>query len=175
MKKVILPAIIALTVACGSEHQQTENTTGNENNQPEETTVEETAEVLKFGEEITEEGAMSGEDFLKAFEGKDSLEVKVQAPIVEVCQKKGCWMDLQLTDDQTMTIRFKDYGFFVPKDAAGKIAIVEGIAKVDTISVAELKHYAEDREASQEEIDAITEPEISLELIAKGVILKDKE
>ncbi len=174
MKKVILPAIIALTVACGNE-QQTDNSTAGENTSTQETIVEENAEVLKFGEEITEEGAISGEDFLKAFEGKDSMEVKVQAPIVEVCQKKGCWMDLQLTADQTMTIRFKDYGFFVPKDAAGKIAIVEGIAKVDTISVAELKHYAEDREVSQEEIDAITEPEISLELIAKGVILKDKE
>jgi hypothetical protein len=103
------------------------------------------------------------------------MEVKVKAPVVEVCQKKGCWMELELTPDKNMTIRFKDYGFFVPKDAAGKIAIVEGVAKVDTISVQELKHYAEDRGASQEEIAALSEPEITLELTAKGVILKDKE
>tara|TARA_Y100001934_G_C11951967_1_gene585342 strand:- start:155 stop:679 length:525 start_codon:yes stop_codon:yes gene_type:complete len=173
MKKIILPAVILAAVACGDKHENNENPANK--TQDSTVVVEENVEVLKFGEDITEDGAMSGEEFLLAFAGKDSMEAKVKAPIVEVCQKKGCWMDLQLTPEQNMTIRFKDYGFFVPKDASGKIAIVEGIAKIDTISVAELKHYAEDRGASQAEIDSITQPEVTLELIAKGVILKDKE
>lgn len=173
MKKIVLPALVIALFACSNEPKNEES--------PASTTAdtvkvtEENTEVLKFGEEITEDGAISGEEFLQVFSGKDSMEVKVKAPIVEVCQKKGCWMELELSPDQNMTIRFKDYGFFVPKDAAGKIAIVEGVAKIDTISVQELKHYAEDRGASQEEIATITEPEITLELTAKGVILKDKE
>ena len=39
-------------------------------------------------------------------------------------------------------------------------------------SVEELKHYAEDAGETQEVIDAITEPEISLAFEAKGVIIK---
>ncbi len=72
-----------------------------------------------------------------------------------------------------MLVRFLDYGFFMPLDAAGRTAIIEGLAKVDTLSVEWLKHQKEDASASQEEIDAITEPEISYTIEeATGVILK---
>ena len=61
----------------------------------------------------------------------------------------------------------------MPLDASGSTAIVEGIAKVDTLSVSWLKHQLEDANASQEEIDAVTEPKISYTIEeATGVILK---
>jgi hypothetical protein len=48
------------------------------------------------------------------------------------------------------------------------------MAYVDTISVADQKHYLEDANASKEEIDAITEPEINLSFLATGVILSNE-
>jgi hypothetical protein len=82
-------------------------------------------------------------------------------------------MEVDLDENNQMLVRFLDYGFFMPLDAAGSTAIIEGIAKVDTLSVAWLKHQLEDAEASQEEIDAITEPEISYSIEeATGVIIK---
>jgi hypothetical protein len=83
-------------------------------------------------------------------------------------------MDLDLENGETMTVRFKDYGFFVPKDADGRIAIIEGWAKKDTTSVELLRHYAEDAGKTKEEIEAITEPEIGYSFEAKGVIIKPK-
>ena len=47
----------------------------------------------------------------------DTLEVKFKSEINEVCQKKGCWMTLDLADDKEAFVKFKDYGFFVPKNA----------------------------------------------------------
>ncbi|MFM2049190.1 MAG: hypothetical protein RI955_1738, partial [Bacteroidota bacterium] len=49
---------------------------------------------------------------------------------------------------------------------------VHGVGYMDTISVAMLKHYAEDAKASKEELDAIIEPKISAVFKADGAILK---
>jgi hypothetical protein len=76
-------------------------------------------------------------------------------------------------DGTTMRVKFKDYGFFVPKDCAGKTAIMEGRAFFRTVSVDELKHYAEDAGKSKEEIEKIKEPQKALAFEAEGVILKD--
>lgn len=127
-----------------------------------------------FGDTINPEGAISTNEFLSKIKEVDSLEVKLEAKITEVCQKKGCWMDLDLENGKTMTVRFKDYGFFVPKDADGRVAIVEGWAKKDTTTVELLRHYAEDAGKSKEEVEAITEPEIGYSFEAHGVIIKPR-
>ncbi|CAG0957584.1 MAG: DUF4920 domain-containing protein [Bacteroidetes bacterium] len=125
-----------------------------------------------FGDTINSEGAITTSEFLSKIKEVDSLEVKLEAKISEVCQKKGCWMDLDLENGETMTVRFKDYGFFVPKNADGRIAIVKGWAKKDTTTVELLRHYAEDAGKSKEEVEAITEPEIGYSFEAHGVIIK---
>ncbi len=167
MKKILFIASIAFLASCGNSTKSTETV--------ETEVVEvESVEITKHGDLITEEGAISSADFLTRFENKDSLEIKLTANILGVCPKKGCWMKLDMENGKTMRVTFKDYGFFVPKDAAGKTAILQGVAKIDTVDVATLKHYAEDANASQEEIDAITEPEINYGFEAVGVIIKDE-
>lgn len=162
MKQFLFIAMIALLSSCGRSNQSSEKTDEN------------LVEVTKHGDAITEEGAIYAADFLTQFENKDSLDVKLSANIAEVCSKKGCWMKLDMENGKTMRVTFKDYGFFVPKDAAGKTAILQGVAKIDTVDVATLRHYAEDADATQEEIDAITEPEINYAFEAIGVIIKDE-
>ena len=75
----------------------------------------------------------------------DSLTVVMRAKVSEVCQAKGCWMNLAGGSDSSqveMFEQFKDYGFFMPKDLAGKEVIVEGKAYKEETSVEELRHYA---------------------------------
>ena len=43
------------------------------------------------------------------------------------------------------------------------------------MSVATLTPYLEDAEASQEQIDAVTEPEINYSFEAEGVIIKEEK
>lgn len=163
MKKLLFIASAAFLFACGNAEQPKEEV--------KEVTEEVNIEKTMHGAEITEEGAITAEEFLAQFEGQDSLATKLSAPITEVCSKKGCWMMLDLGNDNSMRITFKDYEFFVPKDAAGSTAVIEGVATIDTTDVATLKHYLEDAEASQEEIDAVTEPEINYSFEATGVII----
>ena len=79
-------------------------------------------------------------------------------------------MKMNVNND-TLLVRFKDYGFFVPKTGSeGKSVIIN--AKMDTISVEMLRHYAEDAGDSEEEILKIMEPKYVLEFIADGVLIE---
>jgi hypothetical protein len=127
-----------------------------------------------FGEKIKLDGAIEGASFLKQIDGKDSLLIKISAPIVNVCQKKGCWMNVDLGEGKQMMVRFKDYGFFVPKDADGKIAVMDGVAFREVLSVDMLRHYAENAGKTKEEIEKITEPETRLSFEASGVLIYKK-
>jgi hypothetical protein len=61
--------------------------------------------------------------------------------------------------------------FFVPTDIVGKTVVLDGIATQKEVSVAELKHYAQDAKKSQAEIDAITKPEKQVRFLADGVLV----
>ncbi len=126
-----------------------------------------------FGEEITAEGIVSYEEFKSKLESSDTVKVKLAGNIDKTCTVKGCWMKVNVTEnEEPMHITFKDYGFFVPKEGMeNKAAIFEGIAYMDTISVDMLRHYAEDEGLSLEEIEAIKEPEITVTFEASGVLI----
>lgn len=124
------------------------------------------------GETITESGAIPATELATKLESKDEMPAKVTGVVESVCKAAGCWMKVKTADGQTMRVTFKDYGFFVPKDIAGKTVVFEGVAKVKTTSVAMLKHYAEDGGKSKEEIAKITAPEKAIGFVATGVIVK---
>jgi hypothetical protein len=73
-----------------------------------------------------------------------------------------------------MMVKFKDYGFFMPKDIAGRQVVLQGIAYREVTSVDELRHYAEDAGKSAEEIQKITAPKEELKFMAAGAVLLDK-
>ena len=129
-----------------------------------------------FGDTVSASDYLSSNDALsnyKALKLGDTINLKFNANIKEVCSKKGCWMTLPAgNDDETIMVRFKDYGFFMPLDAAGKEVIVAGKAFVNEVSVADLKHYAEDAGKSPEEIANISEPVMEFAFEANGVLLK---
>ena len=129
-----------------------------------------------FGDTVSASDYLSSNDALsnyKALKLGDTINLKFNANIKEVCSKKGCWMALPAgNDDETIMVRFKDYGFFMPLDAAGKEVIVAGKAFVKEVSVADLKHYAEDAGKSSEEIANITESAMEFAFEANGVLLK---
>ncbi len=168
MKKVWLLAPFAL-FAC-SQPSNEEATVSEEQTQE---TVEVNEGLAVFGDaNITEEGVVSTDELLAMLNDSDSVQVKVEGDIMDVCKKKGCWLEMKLNDEQNMTVKFKDYEFFVPMNSAGKKAVIEGIAKVEVQDVDWLKHKASDAGKSQEEIDQITEPVTSVTFMATGVIIK---
>lgn len=128
-----------------------------------------------FGDAITSSEASSIDHAVAVYtnikEG-DTIPLKFEAKVNEVCQAKGCWMKLDMGFDE-IKVTFKDYGFFMPKNIAGEEVIVEGVAFIKDMSVEEQRHYAEDAGKSEEEIAQITEPKRTYSFEARGVLLKE--
>jgi hypothetical protein len=104
--------------------------------------------------------------------GKEIENIKVTGIIKEVCQAEGCWLTVQKKDGNGMRVSFNDHAFFVPKNIAGKTATFEGKAFIETTSVEDLRHYAEDEGKSKDEIAKITEPSSELVFDAHGVVVQ---
>lgn len=134
-----------------------------------------TVDSTHFGEVISEDEAISFEEMINQLEGKDSLVVKVMGKVDAVCQAKGCWMNIASATPglDTMFVKFKDYGFFVPKHISGRTVVMQGKVFREVTTVDELRHYAQDEGLSEEEIAAITEPVEELKFMANGVLLMD--
>ena len=92
--------------------------------------------------------------------------------ITDVCPKKGCWMRVQNGTGEEMFVRFQDYSFFVPRNAAGRRVVMNGTAVKQLMSVEELRHYAEDAGKSEAEIAAITEPQEQMMFFADSVYIE---
>lgn len=164
MKKIFIPlslALLCFVFACSNSSKENADPTA-------------VVKWSSYGDTITADNSVEAAELTAKLAGHDSLNVKLHAKVNEVCQKKGCWMTIPV-GDKSMRVRFKDYGFFMPKDCSGKEVIIEGKAFYDTTTVEMLKHYAHDGGKSEDEIAKITEPEIDLSFEAHGVLLKDGE
>lgn len=134
-----------------------------------------TITIEAFGAQIDTTGSKPMSDVASLLGSQDSAKMKLTGIVEKCCQKKGCWMTIQNPNGDPIQVQFKDYGFFVPKESAGKVAYMDGWAYKDTISVEEQQHYAEDEGKSPEEIAKITEPKVTIRFMADGVILKEEK
>ena len=119
---------------------------------------------------VDETKAITVEEMMKKFDpSKGDQEFTVHGKLTQVCQSAGCWIKVENATDTPLMVRFKDH-FTIPKStAAGTMAYFHGIAYMDTTSVEMLKHYAQDAKKSQEEIDKITEPKVTMMFQADGI------
>ena len=149
MKKLLLIAIVFILVACNSKT------------------------YTSFGVEISDQPTHSFNTIYDLAQNGEVNNIVLEGEITQTCAKKGRWMDVKVSEQDTLMVRFKDYGFFVPKEGVeGLRTVVKGKAKMDTISVEMLRHYAEDAGDSEEEILKIMEPKYVLEFIADGVLIE---
>lgn len=145
-----------------------------ETKEPVKTSEKKETSYQPYGEAVSEREAITTSELAQQYKNLkigDTLSVKFTGAIEKVCQKKGCWMTFPLNETQTVMVRFKDYGFFVPKDAAGRQVVIEGKAFVKETPVDELRHYAQDAGKTEAEIAAITEPKIEPAFEASGVLI----
>ncbi len=97
--------------------------------------------------------------------------ITITGNIDAVCQAKGCWLTMSVGSEK-MTVKFKDYAFFMPKDCSGKKATMTGKAFMKEVSVEEQKHLAKDAGKSKKEIKKIKAPITEYYFEASGVELE---
>lgn len=110
----------------------------------------------------------------------DGTVVRVEGTVAEVCQMAGCWLTLQNPTATPIRVQVPrdeagEYVYTFPTDLGMVDAIIEGTVVLDTLGVDELRHYAEDEGRSAAEIEAITEPQPTVRLIARGALVEVPE
>ncbi|GAA3522075.1 hypothetical protein GCM10022393_40740 [Aquimarina addita] len=167
MKKIILFIVVFSSIlSCNSVQK--------------ETTYFSTGDlVLKdynsFGAKVSSDTIYDQKSITEIYKGLkegDTVYTTFLSTVQDVCEVKGCWMKIALTDTEEATVRFKAYGFFVPMDLKKDTVIVQGKAFVSETSIADLKHLAEDAGKTEDEIAAITVPKMTYSLVADGVLIK---
>lgn len=125
-----------------------------------------------YGAEVDAAQALPAEAVLADAERYAGQPVTVEGRVVEVCQKKGCWLTLDAGEGRGIRILTArtpegDYVYTVPKDLSGQRAVVHGTLKAETMSADEQRHLAED---AGEDVSARTfEDRTVLQIMAAGV------
>lgn len=110
-----------------------------------------------------------------SFNGKRVL---VEGLVIDVCEKRGCWMNIA-SDKEFEFIQFKveDGVIVFPMEAKGKKATAEGIISVINQTEEQLIEQARHHAEEQGELDSfdpstITGPKIVIRLMGEGAVIK---
>ncbi len=103
------------------------------------------ADGNRFGAPLSAGTAIPVGQVLAAPESFVDKTLLVSGTVRNVCQMSGCWLELTEGDAKNgCRVTFKNYGFFVPKDAQGATATVEGVVAVKTLPKSEVDHLESD-------------------------------
>jgi hypothetical protein len=104
--------------------------------------------------------------------------VRVEGMIVDVCPKRGCWMELAGSQPGSK-LKFKvtDGEMVFPMDAKGQRASAEGVIAVKELSIEESKQYAEYQAkeyGKPYDPASITAPTVIARLDGTGAVIHQK-
>ena len=156
--------VVCVFIACESKKNPIEN--------PQEYSTQTYQIEEGYGEAFKVDNVMSLDQVVAALQTQDTVDVVMEAKVESVCKVKGCWMNLvdnASNSENSIFVKFKDYGFFMPLESENYQVLVKGKAYKEITSVDELRHYAEDEGKSEEEIALITEPTEELKIMSSGV------
>lgn len=113
--------------------------------------------------------AVSYSEFIASPESSNGKTVLLKGNVSEVCQAMGCWMTMS---DGVNSTRVKTgHEFFLPKDIAGRDAVVYGVFKISEISEEDAKHYAEESKDPSVKPEDIKGPQKAFEIDATGILI----
>lgn len=135
------------------------------------------APAMKFGAALALTASTPIEVLLAAPKDHVGKTVRIEGQVVDVCPKRGCWMDLAgPAPGQKLRFKVADGDMVFPVDAKGKYAVAEGVVAVRELTLEETKEYVayQQREYGAERDPAsVTEPMVIVRLDGTGAELRD--
>ncbi|MBX7043680.1 MAG: DUF4920 domain-containing protein [Ignavibacteria bacterium] len=114
---------------------------------------------------------ISYSDFLSKMDELNGKDVILKGTVADVCQAMGCWLTLS-ADGKTTRIK-TDHEFFLPKDIAGREAIVAGKFVISEISEEDARHFNDESKNPTVKSEDIKGPQKAFEMSATGVVVLD--
>lgn len=124
-----------------------------------------------YGVKFNVEKVINASELTSILKDNDTVETIVKAKVLDACSSKGCWLTFYINDSTNAFVKMNGYSFFVPLAIIGKNIVLKGKSFTKTTSVSELKHYAEDANKSQKEIDEIINDKKEIRFIANGILV----
>jgi hypothetical protein len=136
------------------------------------------AEGKTFGAGVKLAQATSIDSILANPKDWNGKTVRVEGMIVDVCPKRGCWMELAgEKPGQKLKFKVTDGEMVFPMDAKGQRASAEGVIAVKELSIEESKQYAEYQAkeyGKPYDPASITQPTVVARLDGTGVVIHSK-
>ena len=138
-----------------------------------------TANDKSFGAGIKLAQSTSIDAILASPKDWNGKTVRVEGMIVDVCPKRGCWMELA-GDKPGQKLKFKvtDGEMVFPMDAKGRRATAEGVIAVKELSIEESKQYAEYQAkeyGKPYDPASISQPTVIARLDGTGAVILDSK
>jgi len=158
MRYIILVMGLSLLILSGCGQSDTSKGETGETVMDEKAAMQKTDPAGTYGKEITMTEKTSISDILanpETFEGKTVL---VSGTIVDVCEKRGCWIDLAGEKEfEQIQFKVKDGEMVFPVSAKGSVALVEGVVeKLQLTKKQAVKRLIHEAEEHGEECDTTT-------------------
>ncbi|WII72353.1 DUF4920 domain-containing protein [Bdellovibrio sp. 22V] len=131
----------------------------------------------KFGAGAQFSDAVPMSKIMKNPESYVGKEVTVSGLIVDVCAKRGCWMQLT-TDYQSEKVRIKvnDGEMVFPLESRGKKAAAKGEFKKMTLTLEQTKSFLQHQaEENKKKFDpaSVKEPMVVYQVQATGAVIEE--
>ena len=108
-----------------------------------------------------------------AFKGQT---VRVEGMVLDVCPKRGCWMELAGKEPgHKLKFKVTDGEMVFPMDAKGKVAVAQGEVTVRELTLEQTKEraaYEAKEYGKQIDPESITKPELFVQLSGTGAVFK---
>ena len=130
----------------------------------------------RFGKKITLKEKTKISDIMANPEKFDGKKVLVEGTIVDVCQKRGCWIKIGSDKEfETMTFKVEDGVITFPMDVKGKTAVAQGTVSAKVYTVEQLVERGKETAKEQErEFDpkSVTGPKTVIRIDGEGAIVR---
>jgi hypothetical protein len=137
-----------------------------------------TASGASFGAGVKLETSIPIDVLLADPKAQVGKAVRVEGMIVDVCPKRGCWMDLA-GPGPGQKVRFKvtDGEMVFPVDAKGKYAVVEGVVAVNELTLEQTREYVayqHEEYGADRDPASVTEPMVLVRIDGTGAVIRDR-
>ncbi len=169
--KIFITLVFSILILVSCQNQQTQK----ETTKKETISIEKQVNGVVYGKSINDDNITDATNLPSLLKSNNEKNLKLRGEVYEVCQGSGCWVEIEIGNGEIVHITFKDEAFTLPKDIAGKNAVISGIASTEIISVEMQKRIAKKEGLTQEKINNITEPLTEYYFEADGVTLIKEE